>query len=424
MKLTLTDFMPVNFHELIAPFIKNEISDIVMTGGRGSCKSSVASLLLVSGMTWDYYVRGEITHSVVLRKIGNSIDQSVYSQIKWAINILGQEKDWHCTKNPFMCVNKNTGQSIRFFGCDDPIKIKSIKTEKGYIKYRWYEEYNQFDGEYEIRSLNFSLARGGKCIGLYTYNPDPQKDDWANLEALREETNPRSGRIRHHSTFETVNPDWLGPDFYKEAEYLKTHDLKGYENELLGIVTGVGGNVFKNIRYVSYSDDEILTFDKIRQGLDFGFTIDPSAFIKNCYIRNKKEINLFDEIFEYEVGTRQLSELIKRKYNKYEVIKADSQEQRTINTMITEYNVNVIGCEKGPDSVRHGIEYLADLRSINIDKKRCPNIWREFKLYQFEKNKKTGEFIKKYPDENNHTIDAVRYSMDDIILASGWRVNN
>ena len=66
--------------------------------------------------------------------------------------------------------------------------------------------------------------------------------------------------------------------------------------------------------------------------------------------------------------------------------------------------------EKGPDSVRYGIKWLQGLRHIYIDKRRCPHTFREFTQYEYEQDRE-GNFISAYPDENNHSIDAVRYGM-------------
>jgi phage terminase large subunit len=255
-------------------------------------------------------------------------------------------------------------------------------------------------------------------LGLYSYNPPPNSSHWANVEALDDRT---PGRIRHHSTYLQLNPQWLGKKFLSDAEYLKIKNKKAYDNEYLGIVTGTGGEIFKNVKAVELTDKDILTFERIRQGLDFGFTVDPSSFIKLCYEKKHRRITLFNSYYDYEVPTRELAYQVNRICSVYEITKADSAEQRTIDTMKNEYGCNIEACKKGPDSVRHGIKFLQDLDEIRIDRKRCPDPYREFTTYQHEKNKE-GRFIPKYPDENNHSIDATRYSLDDIILCPGWRV--
>ena len=417
MNVQLTDLLAPNFHELINPVLDNKVRELMLTGGRGSTKSSFASLIIPWGMMEDYYLHKKLTHAVVMRKVANTCRNTVYKKIKWGLNQLKVSHLWKCTLNPLQATFLPSGQQILFFGCDEPTKIKSITPESGYIKYRWYEEYDQFDGLAEIRNLNQSIARGGDCLGIYSFNPPPNKSHWANIDSEDE----KIGRLRHHSTYLTVDEKWLGPDFIIEAKDLKKKNKKAYDNEYLGKATGIGGEVFKNIKSITLLDEDITLFEKIRQGLDFGFTVDPSAFVKSCYQKNKRSLTPFDEIFEYSIGTRELSELVNEKCHPYELIKADSQEKRTINTMCTEYYVNAYPCVKGADSVRHGVKFLQDLDAIYIDRKRTPNVYREFSTYEYDKNKE-GKWIKQYPDRDNHTIDAIRYSLDDVILATGWRV--
>lgn len=417
MEVNLCKLLAPSFHELVDPVLDGKLRELMLTGGRGSTKSSFASMIIPWGMMEDYHVHKQKTHAVVMRKIANTCRNTVYKKIKWGLNQLKVSHKWKCTLNPLQATYLPSGQQILFFGCDEPTKIKSITPEDGYLKYRWYEEYDQFDGIEEIRNLNQSIARGGNCFGLYSFNPPPNASHWANIDAEDE----KPGRLRHHSTYLDVPQEWLGNDFIIDAKDLKKKNKKAYDNEYLGKVTGLGGEIFRNIKSITLTDDDIFLFEKIRQGLDFGFTVDPSAFVKSCYQKNKRSLTPFDELFEYGISTRELSEKVNNKCHPYELIKADSQEKRTINTMVTEYNVNAYPCEKGPDSVRHGIKFLQDLDVINIDRKRTPNTYREFSTYEYEKNKE-GKWIKQYPDKDNHTIDAVRYSLDDIILKTGWRV--
>lgn len=417
MEVSLKNLIAPTFHKLLNPLLDNCFDEILLTGGRGSTKSSFASLITVYGIMEDWHLNNEHTNAVIIRKIANTLRGTVYNQIVWAIESLGAADRWKCIKSPLECTYIPTGQQILFVGCDEPTKVKGTKFIKGHCKYIWYEEFDQFGGMAEIRNVNQTLARGGVNLILYTFNPPPNLAHWANIEADEDKKN----RLRHHSTYLDVNPEWLGKKFINDAEDLKRKNIKAYENEYLGLITGIGGEIFKNINSITLTLDEILLFERIRQGLDFGFTKDPSAFVKLCYQKNKYEITPFDELFLYGCSTRELSEKVNKKCSKYEIIKADSAENRTINTMDTEHCVNVLGCKKGPDSVRHGVKWLSDLNKINIDRKRTPNIYREFTTYELDKDKQ-GNWINKYPDRDNHTIDAIRYSLDDIILATGWRV--
>jgi phage terminase large subunit len=250
---------------------------------------------------------------------------------------------------------------------------------------------------------------------MYSYNAPPEDDHWVNIETALNLEN----RVCHHSDYRTVPKDWLGPKFVAMAERKKLVNIIAYNNQYLGLVTGVGGNVFKNVERITLSNYDIEQFDYWHNGLDFGFAVDPVHFIKCRLINNK--LTLFDEICQVELATKDLAKELVKKTNFKELIKADSEEPRTINSLQKDYKLNVVGCKKGKDSVRHGIKYLQDLEGIYIDKVRCPNAYAEFKFYKYKKDK-DGKYINEFPDKNNHSIDATRYSLDDVILKYGWRI--
>ena len=62
--------------------------------------------------------------------------------------------------------------------------------------------------------------------------------------------------------------------------------------------------------------------------------------------------------------------------------------------------------------MKHGIQWLSDLEEIVIDQRRCPNAAREFRTYELERDA-AGNFKARYPDRNNHAIDAARYAVQD-----------
>lgn len=83
--------------------------------------------------------------------------------------------------------------------------------------------------------------------------------------------------------------------------------------------------------------------------------------------------------------------------------------------------LRIYGVKKGPDSVDYGIRWLQSLDEIVIDKRRCPNTYREFVSYEYERNRE-GQFISAYPDKNNHAIDAVRYAMREDMRSGGMKI--
>ena len=95
------------------------------------------------------------------------------------------------------------------------------------------------------------------------------------------------------------------------------------------------------------------------------------------------------------------------------MIVCDSAEPKSINDLRM-FGLRVRGARKGPDSIEYGIRWLQSLERSVIDPVRWPNVTREFSEYELERDT-DGEFKSVNPDKNNHTIDAVRYALEDEI---------
>ncbi len=158
-----------------------EYTKALLGGGRGSMKSSTASLGISAGLEHD-----EDACALVLRKVGDTLRGSVFEQMQWAIDVLGLGDHWRVTVSPMEIVNERTGQKIVFKGLDEPKKIKSIKLPFGkYFKYVWFEELDEFAGEGEIENVLDSAIRGGKAaLCVCTYNPPKSANNWVNKWAI------------------------------------------------------------------------------------------------------------------------------------------------------------------------------------------------------------------------------------------------
>ena len=245
-------------------------------------------------------------NAVVLRKIGNTLESSVFNQLCWAIQILNVNEFWQIKKSPLEMTYLPYGNKIVFRSSDDPIKLKSIKFVKGYSKYTWFEEWTEFTNE-ETRSINQSLLRGGNEFSVfYSYNPPKSMQNWVNQEIMIK----RDDRYIHKSTYLDVPKEWLGQQFIIEAEHLKETKPREYANEYLGEVTGTGGQVFDNVEIKELSDEEISHFDKIKDGIDFGFAIDPAVYTQNHFDKTRRILYIFNEIYEAGLSNKQLYDKI------------------------------------------------------------------------------------------------------------------
>ena len=378
------------------------------SGGRGSLKSSTVSVLVPLLL-----INNPGTHALVLRKVANTIRDSVYAQYIWAIGELGMAAYWEAKVSPMELIYKPTGQKIMFRGADDPMKIKSIKVPFGYIAVTHFEEKDQFAGRAEIRTILQSTMRGGsKYWNFESYNPPISRDNWANKDSLEE----RTDRLCHRSTYLQAPPEWLGEQFLAEAEHLKATDERAYQHEYLGIPVGTGGNVFDNLELREITDEEIAQFDRIYQGVDWGWFPDPFAFIRLHYDRARETIYLMDEIYQNKLTNEASGNIIIQRGYKDAYITCDSAEPKSV-TDYRAMGLQAKAAVKGPGSVDYGMKWL-QRRKIVIDRKRTPNAYNEFVNYEYDRNK-DGDIISGYPDENNHLIDATRYAVERISRRMG-----
>ena len=407
IQIKLSDKMAPSFFSVHQDVKQHGHTHYVLAGGRGSTKSSYVSLEIPLLL-----MQNPECHAVILRKVANTLRNSVYTQVEWALDALRISDKWKMTVSPMEMVRKATGQKILFFGVDDKAKIKSIKLPFGYVGVVWYEELDQFAGMEEIRNLNQSLMRGGSKFWCFSsYNPPKSANNWVNEEMLLDEQD----RLVHRSDYLSVNPDWLGPQFIYEADKLKAKNETAYRHEYLGEITGTGGAVFENVIEKRITDEEIQQFDRRRYGLDFGFAVDPLVFISMHYDAKREILYVFDEIYQPKLTNRQAAVKIKKKITETALIRADSAEPKSIKEL-NELGLRAIAAKKGPDSVEFGIRWLQGLSAIVIDKKRCPNTYKEFVTYEYETTR-DGQYISAYPDKNNHAIDAVRYGCEDLMPA-------
>lgn len=406
----LTDLISPSFYSLHYDIKNNMHTHYRICGGRGSTKSSFISIEIILGM-----MKNPDRNAVAIRKVGMYLKDSVFMQLKWAIEKLNVSHLWQIKYSPLEMIYIKTGQKILFRGADKPQKLKSTKVSKGYISYIWYEELEEFLGMQEIRSINQSLMRGGEEFKVfYSYNPPKSQRNWVN----REEIKVSNETLVHKSTYLDVPKEWLGEQFILEAKHLKETHPALYEHEYMGKVTGTGGEVFKNLTVREITDEEISGFDKIKCGVDFGYAADPFVFLQ-CYY-HKRKLYIFDEIYKRGLSNLSAAEMIIKRIALNPMIICDSAEPKSIRDF-REFGLRVRGAKKGPDSIEYGIKFLQSLDEIIIDAKRCPNTEREFSQYEILKDA-SGEYRSDYPDKNNHTIDAARYALETEINYQKARV--
>ena len=405
MNKRISEIINKNFYEFWKTINSDRYLFHVLKGGRASAKSTHIAIWLVLAL-----MKYPVT-CLCIRKVGNTLAESVFEQLKEAIDILNVGHVWKIQKSPLQLIYIPRGNKFIFRGADDPSKIKSIKMSKYPIAFVWFEELAEFKTEDEVSTIVNSVLRAELPPGLsykviYSYNPPKRKQSWVNKK-FETQFIPDNTYI-HHSTY-LDNPH-ISKAFIEEANEVKKKNEFKYRWEYLGEPIGSGVVPFSNLEFRTITDEEIASFDNIRQGNDFGYATDPMAFVRLHYDKKKRTIYFIDEIYGVKMSIRELASKIKsKKYDDYPIT-CDSAEPRSI-AELREHGIKALKAKKGPGSIEFGENWLDDLEAIVIDVKRTPNVAKEFENIDYQTDK-DGNIRPKLEDKDNHSIDATRYSLE------------
>ena len=420
----VSDYVIPRFHDVLGDVMAHGHSHDWLYGGRGSTKSSFVSICLVL-----LVLANPDANVCVVRRFGNTLRDSVYQQILWAIGTLGLEEVFRARVSPMEVTYLPTGQRIVFRGADDPLKLKGVKFTRGYCAAVWFEELDQFEGVEAVRSILNSLRRGGDRFWIfYTYNPPKTMWSWVNQERL-ERSRREDTLVRGSSYLDVMEGhlDWIGQPFVEEAEYLRATNEKAWRWEYLGEITGTGGAVFDNVREGKISDAFAHRAERPRNGVDWGWFPDPWRFVRCAWEPAERRLLVLDELSANKRTPAETGRMV-----------VDALTWADADGRAPVYHDQVVWCDDTADAKqqmavwrrelgisvhparkarmrRVSYEWLAGLREIVIDPDRCPLTFEEFTLKEYEQDRE-GRWIDEVPDGCDHSIDAVRYAMMDHIL--------
>jgi phage terminase large subunit len=176
----------------------------------------------------------------------------------------------------------------------------------------------------------------------------------------------------------------------------KANWWKVYGEGQLGEATGrifIGWQIIDDVPFESRLEND---------GLDFGYTNDPSALVDIYYCNGGY---VLDEVF-YQKGmtNKQIADVALSKPPT--LILADSAEPKSIDE-IKSYGVTIVGALKGPGSVSQGLQYIQGLQ-ISVTK-RSVNLIKEYRNYLWATDPKTGKSLNEPVGINDHLMSAIRY---------------
>lgn len=423
------DLMNVNFYSLWLA----EQSHIVAKGGRSSMKSSVISMKLITD-----FLEDEQGNVVCLRKVGKYLSTSIYEQIKWAIYMLGVESEFYFGKSPLIIRHKRTNTAFYFYGCDDPLKLKSAKIAKGYVMALWFEEAAEFAGVEDIDIVEDTFIRQeieGKEVKVYfSYNPPRNPYSWIN-EWLDSKAGDDDYFI-HHSTYMDDKKGFLSQQMIRKIEKYKIHDLDYWRWMYGGEVIGLGDMVYnmnhiQEIEELPHDDDIIL----IDTASDTGHQISATTHLSLAFTK-KRNVILLDTYYyspANKVVKKAPSELSKefkewqdsvvKMYNRYfDKQTIDSAEGALRNQVFKDYGIRLhpIAKKKKIDMIDNVQDLLAQGRFFVLKTEKNKIFIEEHKKYQWDADSLQSD-DPKIMKVDDHTCDAFQYYVNDNLQKLGLK---
>lgn len=264
-------------------------------GSRGSKKSKTTALWFIYNI-----MKYPEANALCVRRFGNTLRDSCFSDLKWAAARLGVYHLWDFTVSPIEATYRPTGQKILFRGMDDGLKVTSISVPKGILCWVWVEEAYEITSEDDFNKLDMSI-RGEVPHGLwkqirFTFNP------WSERTWLKERFFDSPNDMVFTKTTTYRCNEWLDDADIKIFEDMKKNNPKRFKIEGDGEWGIAEGLIYEKFRMENFDVQEIRQIPGIKSSfsLDFGFT-DPNAFICAMVDNSKKIIYVFDEW--YQTGT-------------------------------------------------------------------------------------------------------------------------
>ena len=216
----------------------------ILKGGRNSFKSSVLALLLVYQMI-GYIKKNEKANVVIIRKVANTIRDSVYLKIQWALNKFGLLSQFKMTVAPFKITHVGTGSTFYFYGQDDFAKLKSNDINN--VIAVFYEEAAEFDSEEDFDQTNVTFMRQKHHLAdhvkfYWSYNPPRNPYSWINEWAERMKND--SNYLVHESSYLDDRLGFVTSQMLADIERIKANDYDYYRYIYLGEPVGLGTNVY------------------------------------------------------------------------------------------------------------------------------------------------------------------------------------
>lgn len=455
MQIVVDKVISPNFKTLFEDMIERNHHKYVLKGGRNSGKSVAIGEAIVLG------VMKEKKSAAVVMQYKADLGSKVVNNMTFCINNLGLSSRWKLRKSPYEYVlldsnQKETDVSIRFYGCDNNQDTKGFKSRVGEgFLYVWFEEANRFSSWEVIQSIIDTCDRltAYKTSIIFSYNPPKKSKCWINEKfnypvgkALGYKYNmgeavstcEKAGKqiidniLVHHSTLEDLiecgRAEWVSDGIYASAMEAKENNPKFYKWNYCGEVIGSEADVFQNICDWTYDEDFIshIGNGNIYRGADAsGGGADPWCYVEVYFDKQHRDLYILNAEFipgpakdPTNVYMRVADAISRLNPKGFSVFGDYANRYNFDNVNLYLKHRNIIPVKK--DLKVNGVNWLQGLSHIYIDKNRCTRAYEEWTSYSYVVDKEEN-VTNELQDGDDHSIDSVRYSLNEVIRNDNTR---
>lgn len=368
-------------------------------GSSGKSHGVVQKVVLKALQDWKYPRK-----ILWLRKVGATIADSLFQDVK---SCLVDFKvwdfcEWNKTDNRVTLPN---GAVFLFKGMDNSEKIKSIKGISDVVM----EEASEFHlNDYTQLTLRLRERKHLNKQIFLMFNP-VSKLNWVYKYFFTGE--PHKNTLIQQSSYK--DNKFLDDMTRQNLEDLANRNPAYYKIYALGEFATLDKLVFPNHTECLINHDEVKHLPSYF-GLDFGYINDPSALIHVKIDTKNKKLYIVDEYVKTGMLNDEIANVIRQLGYAKERITADSAEKKSIAEIKRKGIERIKPAMKGADSIMSGIQFLSQF-DIIVDE-RCYNTIEELNNYTWKKDKNTDEYYNEPVDTYNHSIDALRYAAEELML--------
>lgn len=369
----------------------------VIWGGAGSGKSHIVARKILYRLLKE---QGVHHNFLVIRKVDRTIKRSVFTLIRNLISRWKLTSQFDVNLTDKTITYKPNGSQIMFSGLDDVEKLKSIEG----VTSIWCEEATELTQE-DFEQLDLRLRGDHGCLKqiILTLNPISEQH-WIKKIFF---DSPMAGVFTLHTTY--LDNAFIDAEYKMVMENKKQTNPRYYNIYALGNWGTAEGLIFPGVQQRLIRPEEISGLTCV-QGLDFGYTNDPTAFNQSYVDMDAKRIYVYDGFYEKGMTNARIAQaIIDMGAHKHKTT-ADSSEPKSID-YIKGKQVKIEGALKGKDSISAGIDFLCEFEIIV--NAHLVEFMTELNNYSWALDK-TGKTTNKPVDDFNHFIDSLRYAVESL----------